>query len=140
MAASNSGVFLVGVIISIIVGVLVMGIAEGQLRSLADTTANQEAEFNDFVDEVNSVCDNEQGVVRGSVQIDNYRINRSENDQSMLMLVNTEEEVQTSSNVNCPVLEEFSIDVDYRIEREDSRQAVKIYEDSTSSQIGGLSE
>lgn len=131
---------MVTVVLATIVAALVLGIGIGDIRALSDATDNQESEFDDFVEQVNAVCDNEQGVVRGSVQIDNYRINRSQNDQRMLMLVNSDEEVETTSNVNCPVLEEFSVDVDYRIERRDSERAVEIYEDSTSSQIGDLNQ
>lgn len=138
--AGFSPMVMVTVVLATIVAALVLGIGIGDIRALSDATDNQESEFDDFVEQVNAVCDNEQGVVRGSVQIDNYRINRSQNDQRMLMLVNSDEEVETASNVNCPVLEEFSVDVDYRIERRDSERAVEIYEDSTSSQIGDLNQ
>ncbi|MFT4892296.1 MAG: hypothetical protein ACI8Z7_000063 [Candidatus Nanohaloarchaea archaeon] len=138
--AGFSPMVMITVVLATIVAALVLGIGIGDIRALSDATDNQESEFDDFVEQVNAVCDNEQGVVRGSVQIDNYRINRSQNDQRMLMLVNSNEEIETTSEVNCPVLEEFSIDVDYRIERQDSERAVEIYEDSTSSQIGDLNQ
>lgn len=141
MVSSESSNTMARLILGAIVAVTATGIIIGLFSGIAgDSVSSHQGEFQEFVNDVNQVCDDKQGSSSGYVQIEDYRINRSDNNRQKLMLVNANEQVEDSMEAECPILKEFTISTGYRIDRVDSRDAVEVSERFTGSQSGGLQQ
>jgi hypothetical protein len=140
MVSSETPNTVTRLILGTIVAVIASGILIGLFSGVAgDGVSGQEEELEDFVKDVNRVCNDEQGTNRNYLELQDYRINRSQSNMGEVMLVNANEEIQSTMMVECSISNQFSVTNNYIIE-EDGRNSVTVSEQSLSSQIGDSDE
>lgn len=140
MTSSETPNTVTRLILGTIVAVITSGIMIGLFSGLAgDGLSGQEAEMEDFVKNVNRVCNGDQGTSGGYLQLQDFRINRSQNNAGKVMLVDASEQVVATMTAECSISNEFSITNNYIIE-EDGRNSVTISQEELSDQVGDSDE
>ncbi|MFQ3274978.1 MAG: hypothetical protein ACI9LV_000055 [Candidatus Nanohaloarchaea archaeon] len=140
MAADNTPSMSVRVVIGLLSATAALGIILTQSQIVGSSVSGHSGEFENFANNVNSVCENEQGTSRAILDIEEYSINRSQNDETQVMLVSPSEDIEGTATVECPITNEFRVSNSYVIERDDSQRTVTISEQYDGSQTGDIVE
>lgn len=141
MTASETPGTFSRVVVGLLTAILSFAILSTLMTGLAeDGDSQKESAFEDFVSDVNTVCEGEKGSTGKSVtELGSFAINRSENKQNKVFLVNNNEEVEMTDTVECDITDEFRISEGYEIERNDQHSPATVtVSQNSASQVGGL--
>ncbi|PSH00086.1 MAG: hypothetical protein BRC28_01610 [Nanohaloarchaea archaeon SW_4_43_9] len=104
------------VILGAIVAALAIAIATGLFSGIADGGLSRErADLRDFVNGVNSVCNGQQSATSPLTNLEDYYINRSD-EEKKVHLVNPSEEIVDTKEVECHIDNEFKVSNSYKVD------------------------
>ncbi|PSG98727.1 MAG: hypothetical protein BRC29_01205 [Nanohaloarchaea archaeon SW_7_43_1] len=137
-----------GTISRIILGAIVAALSTGIMVALfsgiaGDGLSREKQDLGTLVDDVNSVCDGAEGAGGGLPNLENFYINRSDNEKNKVYLVSPENEIKETREVECIINNEFRVSDRYKVSllnENTDETLVKVSKKGASASQGGLAE
>lgn len=138
MTASEEPNTVVRVLVGLIAAILTIGIITGVVEGLTSSVPQEKENLRDFVEGVNIVCEGEQEASDLLGKLGDHRINRSQRDAQKVYLVDSNEEIVETMDVDCPIRnDDFRLDKSYRVKTAEGGDAVVVssLEESTQGEV-----